>query len=176
MDLERYTNNAKETMVEAMESARALGHQTITTTHVIKAILLNNKKRFSKLIDLAGGDFFSVLQEADKLLISQPRVEGYQNLFIDTKLSEAIKAAEIFAVKLGDKFIGLESLFLGIALGKCELAKKLANEMKNSGVLISVDGPDHNVLKIKPPIIFNYENADELVFNFRSVLDKYYYA
>ena len=55
-------------------------------------------------------------------------------------------------------------------------AKTIANEMKNSGVLISVEGPDHNVLKIKPPIIFNYENADELVFNFRSVLDKYYYA
>ena len=86
MDLERYTNNAKETMVEAMESARALGHQTITTSHVMKAILLNNKKRFTTLIKLAGGDFFSVLQEADKLLISQPKVEGYQNLFIDTKL------------------------------------------------------------------------------------------
>ena len=131
MDLERYTNNAKETMVEAMESARALSHQTITTTHVMKAILLNNKKRFTKLIELAGGDFFSVLQEVDKLLISQPRVEGYQNLFIDTKLSEAIKGAEIFADKLGDKFIGLESLFVGIALGKSEIAKKLASEMKN---------------------------------------------
>ena len=47
-------------------------------------------------------------------------------------------------------------------------------EMKKSGILISVDGPDHNVLKIKPPIIFNYENADELVFNFRSILNKYY--
>ncbi len=131
MDLERYTNNAKETMVEAMESARALSHQTITTTHVMKAILLNNKKRFTKLIKLAGGDFFSVLQEVDKLLISQPRVEGYQNLFIDTKLSEAIKGAEIFAGKLGDKFIGLESLFVGIALGKSEIAKKLESEMKN---------------------------------------------
>ncbi len=131
MDLERYTNNAKETMVEAMESARALSHQTITTTHVMKAILLNNKKRFTKLIELAGGDFFSVLQEVDKLLISQPRVEGYQNLFVDTKLSEAIKGAEIFADKLGDKFIGLESLFVGIALGKSEIAKKLASEMKN---------------------------------------------
>ena len=131
MDLERYTNSAKETMVEAMESARALSHQTITTTHVMKAILLNNKKRFTKLIKLAGGDFFSVLQEVDKLLISQPRVEGYQNLFIDTKLSEAIKGAEIFADKLGDKFIGLESLFVGIALGKSEIAKKLASEMKN---------------------------------------------
>ena len=131
MDLERYTNDAKETMVEAMESARALSHQTITTTHVMKAILLNNKKRFTKLIELAGGDFFSVLQEVDKLLISQARVEGYQNLFIDTKLSEAIKGAEIFADKLGDKFIGLESLFVGIALGKSEIANKLASEMKN---------------------------------------------
>ena len=131
MDLERYTNNAKETMVEAMESARALSHQTITTTHVMKSILLNNKKRFTKLIELAGGDFFSVLQAVDRLLISQPRVEGYQNLFIDTKLSEAIKGAEIFADKLGDKFIGLESLFVGIALGKSEIAKKLTSEMKN---------------------------------------------
>ena len=94
MDLERYTNNAKEVMVEAMESARALGHQTITTTHVMKSLLLNNKKRFTKLIELAGGDYFSVLQEADKLLIALPRVEGHQNLFIDTKLSEAIKSAE----------------------------------------------------------------------------------
>ena len=105
MDLERYTNSAKETMVEAMESARALSHQTITTAHVMKAILINNKKRFTKLIGLAGGDFFSVLQEADKLLIAQPRVEGHQNLFIDTKLSEAIKSSEIFADKLGDKYI-----------------------------------------------------------------------
>ena len=131
MDLERYTDNAKETMVEAMEIARALDHQTITTTHVMKAILSNNKKRFKKLIELAGGDYFLVLQEVDKLLISFPKVEGHKNLFIDTKLSEAIKESEGFAGKLGDKFIGLEALFLGIALGTGELAKKLVSKMKN---------------------------------------------
>ena len=131
MDLERYTNNSKEAMVEAMESARELGHQTITTTHVMKAILSNNKKRFMKLIKVAGGNYFSILQETDKLLISFPRVEGHQNLFIDPKLSEAVKNAEVFAEKIGDKFIGLEALFLGIALGKSELAKKLANKMEN---------------------------------------------
>ena len=131
MDLEQYTDKAKETMVEAMESARALDHQTITTAHVIKAILLNNKKRFRKLIELAGGNYYWVLQEADKILISLPRVEGYKNLFIDTKLSESIKSAETYAQKLGDKFIGLEALFLGIALGKSEISKKLVNKMKN---------------------------------------------
>ena len=149
MDLERYTNNAKETMVEAMESARALGHQTITTTHVMKAILLNNKKRFIKLIELAGGDFFSVLQEVDKLLISLPRVEGHQNLFIDAKLSEAIKSAETFADKLGDKFIGSESLFLGIASGNSELAKKLASEMKNFNQLEDIVLADRKGNKIE---------------------------
>ena len=131
MDLERYTNNAKETMVEAMENAKALDHQTITTAHVMKSILLNNKQRFRKLIELVGGDYFSVLQEADKLLISLPKVEGHKNLFIDTNLSEAIKSAEIYADKLGDKFIGLEALFLGIALGQSEISKKLKSKVKN---------------------------------------------
>ena len=131
MDLERYTDNAKETMVEAMENAKALDHQTITTAHVIKSILLNNKQRFRKLIELVGGDYFSVLQEADKLLISLPKVEGHKNLFIDTNLSEAIKSAEIYADKLGDKFIGLEALFLGIALGQSEISKKLKSKVKN---------------------------------------------
>ena len=131
MDLERYTDNAKETMVEAMENAKALNHQTITTAHVIKSILLNNKQRFRKLIELVGGDYFSVLQEADKLLISLPKVEGHKNLFIDTNLSEAIKSAEIYADKLGDKFIGLEALFLGIALGQSEISKKLKSKVKN---------------------------------------------
>ena len=131
MDLERYTDNAKETMVEAMENAKALNHQTITTAHVMKSILLNNKQRFRKLIELLGGDYFSVLQEADKLLISLPKVEGHKNLFIDTNLSEAIKSAEIYADKLGDKFIGLEALFLGIALGQSEISKKLKSKVKN---------------------------------------------
>ena len=131
MDLEKYTDNAKETMVEAMENAKALDHQTITTAHVMKSILLNNKQRFRKLIKLVGGDYFSVLQEADKLLISLPKVEGHKNLFIDTNLSEAIKSAEIYADKLGDKFIGLEALFLGIALGQSEISKKLKSKVKN---------------------------------------------
>ena len=32
MELEQYTDKAKETMVEAMESARALDHQTINSS------------------------------------------------------------------------------------------------------------------------------------------------
>jgi len=51
-------------------------------------------------------------------------------------------------------------------------AKLIENYMKDHGILISTDGPDHNVLKIKPPMIFNHENADELVYKLSSILNK----
>ena len=42
--------------------------------------------------------------------------------------------------------------------------------MKDYGFLISTDGLLHNVLKLKPPIIFSRENADALVDALEKVL------
>jgi len=69
-------------------------------------------------------------------------------------------------------------LFIGIELvtdrDSLEPAKEEAaviiEQMKDRGILLSVDGPLHNVLKIKPPIVFNEENADSVVHNLDEVL------
>ena len=45
--------------------------------------------------------------------------------------------------------------------------------MKDRGILLSVDGPDKNVIKIKPPMVFNEENATFLVENLETVLSDY---
>jgi 4-aminobutyrate aminotransferase-like enzyme/Ser/Thr protein kinase RdoA (MazF antagonist) len=42
-------------------------------------------------------------------------------------------------------------------------AAYLANRMRTLGILMSIDGPDHNVLKIKPPMVFGRRDADFLV-------------
>ncbi|WP_242205216.1 aminotransferase class III-fold pyridoxal phosphate-dependent enzyme [Aestuariivivens insulae] len=69
-----------------------------------------------------------------------------------------------------------QGLFLGIELVDAHMnplaaqTDYLANRMKDHGILMSTDGPDHNVLKIKPPIIFNKENAEELLFYLKKVL------
>jgi len=69
-----------------------------------------------------------------------------------------------------------QGLFLGIELvnGQMEpLAAQtdyLVNRMKDYGILLSTDGPDHNVLKIKPPMVFNLQNAEELIFYLRKIL------
>ncbi|MCB2149364.1 MAG: aminotransferase class III-fold pyridoxal phosphate-dependent enzyme [Deltaproteobacteria bacterium] len=42
-------------------------------------------------------------------------------------------------------------------------AAYICNRMKDYGFLISTDGPLHNVLKLKPPIVFSMQDADALV-------------
>ncbi|MCB0492342.1 MAG: aminotransferase class III-fold pyridoxal phosphate-dependent enzyme [Cyclobacteriaceae bacterium] len=68
-------------------------------------------------------------------------------------------------------------LFLGIELVKdnnltpaTEQATYLANRMRELGILMSTDGPYENVLKIKPPIIFNKADADFLISTLDRVL------
>ncbi|MBX7213414.1 MAG: aminotransferase class III-fold pyridoxal phosphate-dependent enzyme [Thermoflexales bacterium] len=42
-------------------------------------------------------------------------------------------------------------------------AAYVANRMRDFGVLLGTDGPDHNVLKIRPPLCFEPRNADFLL-------------
>jgi 4-aminobutyrate aminotransferase-like enzyme len=51
-----------------------------------------------------------------------------------------------------------------------EHASHIANRMKEHGILISTDGPLHNVLKMKPPIVFDAENADRVVETLDKIL------
>lgn len=69
-----------------------------------------------------------------------------------------------------------QGLFLGIEFvdsNKIPLPKicdYLVNRMKEHGILMSIDGPDHNVIKIKPPMVFNNSHADELLYYLEKIL------
>lgn len=69
-------------------------------------------------------------------------------------------------------------LFVGVELVRdretlapaAEEASYVANRMREEGILISTDGPLHNVLKIKPPMVFSDEDADRLVATLDRIL------
>jgi 4-aminobutyrate aminotransferase-like enzyme len=44
--------------------------------------------------------------------------------------------------------------------------------MRERGILLSTDGPLHNVLKIKPPLVFTQANADYLVATLDDILEE----
>lgn len=49
-------------------------------------------------------------------------------------------------------------------------ASYLANRMREHGLLMSTDGPDHNVLKIKPPMCFNKRDVDFVLNTLAKIL------
>ena len=69
-------------------------------------------------------------------------------------------------------------LFLGVELVRDartrepfpEACAYVANRARDLGVFLSVDGPDHNVLKVKPPLVFGEAEAELLVGTLDRVL------
>ncbi|MDN3491513.1 aminotransferase class III-fold pyridoxal phosphate-dependent enzyme [Winogradskyella bathintestinalis] len=90
----------------------------------------------------------------------------------------AFLKAELHLLSMDFPIIGSvrgQGLFLGIELVDHKLnplanqTDYLENRMKAHGILMSTDGPDHNVLKIKPPLVFTKANAEELIFYLRKI-------
>jgi len=71
-------------------------------------------------------------------------------------------------------------LFIGVELvldretlePAAKQAAYVVERMKDSGVLISTDGPLHNVLKIKPPMLFSSVDANELVGKLERIMSE----
>ena len=70
-----------------------------------------------------------------------------------------------------------EGLFVGVELtehpGESAAARQASyvqERLRDHGILTGIDGPRHNVLKIKPPMVFSLEDADRVVSALDSVL------
>jgi len=104
--------------------------------------------------------------------------EGLQKhaLQIGNYLKDELKKLRVEFPIIGD--VRGQGLFLGIELVNKELkpldlqTSYLANRMKEHGILMSIDGPDHNVLKIKPPLVFSKQNAQDLIFYLQKILSE----
>jgi 4-aminobutyrate aminotransferase-like enzyme len=59
-------------------------------------------------------------------------------------------------------------LFIGVELVKdgkpaTREADDIVNHLRDEGILLGTDGPDHNVIKIRPPMPFSHADADLLL-------------
>jgi len=66
-------------------------------------------------------------------------------------------------------------LFIGVELERNQLpatqqANRIANQMRERGILLGTDGPHHNVIKIRPPMPFSESDAHRLLEAFASVI------
>ncbi|WP_419950476.1 aminotransferase class III-fold pyridoxal phosphate-dependent enzyme [Candidatus Palauibacter sp.] len=70
-------------------------------------------------------------------------------------------------------FTGIEFVREGDDLEPApDLADAAVQRMRDRGILLSTDGPDHNVIKMKPPLVFSEADADLLVSNLDEILSE----
>jgi 4-aminobutyrate aminotransferase-like enzyme/Ser/Thr protein kinase RdoA (MazF antagonist) len=95
---------------------------------------------------------------------------------VGTHLMHGMRALRRKHTLIGDVrglglFIGVELVVDRQTLAPApEQASYIANRMRECGILLSTDGPFHNVLKIKPPLVFTEENADFLITTLDEIL------
>ena len=106
--------------------------------------------------------------EDEKLQARAHRVGSY----LKGKLSAIMpKHGLIGDVRGRGLFVGIEFVRDHTTLEPADSeAAAIVEAMRDRGILLSTDGPLHNVIKIKPPLQFSEENVDALVENLDAVL------
>jgi 4-aminobutyrate aminotransferase-like enzyme/Ser/Thr protein kinase RdoA (MazF antagonist) len=99
-------------------------------------------------------------------------------LCVGTRLMDGLRVLMEKHSLIGDVrgmglFIGVELVRDRITLAPAaDEAAYIANRMKDCGILIGTEGPLHNVLKIRPPMVFSEANADFLLTTLDGIFEE----
>ncbi|MDE3813118.1 aspartate aminotransferase family protein [Sinorhizobium meliloti] len=119
-----------------------------------------------------------VAAAAGKAVLDTIRTEGLQQnaLVVGRHIMERVKSLSAIHPAIGD--VRGSGLFIGVEIvadstikrPDAALTTRIVNGLRERRILISASGPNANVLKIRPPLIFSRENADMLVDALGNVL------
>ena len=97
------------------------------------------------------------------LKVGQQLMNGFKSLQRKTEMINDVRGAGLF--------IGIELVKRSDPISPATSeAKGIVNSMKEKGILLSTDGPFNNVIKIKPPLCFNSDNASQLLDEFQNTI------
>jgi ATP-dependent Clp protease ATP-binding subunit ClpB len=131
MNLDLYSDRAKQAVQSAQSLALARRHQQFAPEHLLKVLLEERDGLARKLIDQAGGDPSAVELVTEGLLKKRPRVEGGSGqLYLDGDTARVFNAAEEASKKAGDAFVTTERLLAAIA----KEGGAAAEALKSAGV------------------------------------------
>ena len=105
--------------------------------------------------------------------VLQEQAKEYGEYFLNglSKLKETYPA--IGDVRGRGLFIGIEFVRDRNTLEpNAEEAERVVREMRDLGVLLSTDGPHHNVIKIKPPMVLTRQDFEMTLEYLNGVLGR----
>ncbi|QTN20004.1 ATP-dependent chaperone ClpB [Brevundimonas sp. AJA228-03] len=116
MNLDLYSDRAKQAVQSAQSLALARKHQQFAPEHLLKVLLEERDGLARTLITAAGGDPAKATDAAEALLKKRPQVESTNSqLYLDGATARVFAHAEAAAKKAGDAFVTTERILAAIA-------------------------------------------------------------
>ncbi|PWU04433.1 MAG: ATP-dependent chaperone ClpB [Verrucomicrobia bacterium] len=125
IDLNKFTEKAREAMMEAQAEARRRNNQQVDGWHLLDALVNQDKGVVPALLQKMGIQLSAVTLALNREIEKLPAVTGSvdaSRIYITQIIQDAINKAEARSKSMGDEYISVEHLFLGLI----EVSKKTA--------------------------------------------------
>ena len=124
MNLNNFTIKAQEAVQKAQEIASASQHQAIETSHLLRGLLTVDENVTPYLFKKLDANVTSISQQTDTMLQSLPKVSGGDQ-YLSNDANKALVKASQTATAMGDDFVSVEHMLLGLVDGNDQVAKML---------------------------------------------------
>lgn len=132
MNFDKYTIKSQEVLQHATSVASSYGQQSIEPGHLLKALIETDDNLVSFINKKLNVNAQQLNNKLEEIINSYPKVSGQQP-YLGNDSFAALQKAESMLKEMGDEYIAVEHILLGLFLGKDKvsaLLKDLGYEKK----------------------------------------------
>ena len=129
MNFNNFTIKSQEVVQKAIDLTRQNGQQQIEPVHLLKAIIGESETIVNFIFQKLGASLPQVNMAIDKEIASLPKVTG-GDVVLSRESNEALQKAVDFSKSMGDEYVSVEAMLMGILRTRC----KASQILKDAGV------------------------------------------
>ena len=120
-----YTQNSIKALQTAQAMAQENGNNYLMPEHLLYALVDQDGGTIQTIFQKLGADCNTILSELDTEISRLPKVSGHPEVYASNETSRAINAAAKAAKSMGDEYISVEHLMIGIFASATPAVKRI---------------------------------------------------
>lgn len=130
MNFNNFTIKSQEAVQKAIEITKEKGQQAIEPAHILLGVIMSGENVVNFLFQKLGANPAYITSVFNKEIDSFPKVSGGGEAYLSRESNSALDKAMDYAKKMGDQYVSIEHLLLGILATKSSASQIL----KDAGV------------------------------------------
>ena len=130
MNFNNFTIKSQEAVQKAIEITKEKGQQAIEPAHILLGVIMSGENVVNFLFQKLGANPAYITSVLNKEIDSFPKVSGGGEVYLSRESNSALDKAMDYAKKMGDQYVSIEHLLLGILATKSSASQIL----KDAGV------------------------------------------